>query len=84
MWKMLLDLVDQKRSYKRLWTILLLLLQRTTTRCWSCQRIATEVSNIPGISSVSASSVYRDLKAEGYGVYKRTTKPGLKKIRTND
>jgi hypothetical protein len=36
------------------------------------------VSKIPGIATISASSVYRVLKAEGYSVYKRTMKPGLR------
>ena len=51
--------------------------QNSTTRQWSSQRIASEVSSTPGIAEVSASTVYRILKEEGYGSYKRTVKPGL-------
>jgi hypothetical protein len=50
-----------------------------TTRQWSSQVIANEVSNTPGIARVSASTVWRVLKAEGYKSYKRTFKPGLNK-----
>ena len=49
------------------------------TRQWSSQAIANEVSNTPGIASVSASTVWRVLTAEGYRSYKRTFKPGLNK-----
>ena len=51
--------------------------QNSTTRQWSSQRIASEVSSTPGITEVSTSTVYRILKEEGYGLYKRTVKPGL-------
>jgi hypothetical protein len=53
--------------------------KNSTTRAWSCARIAAEVSNTPGWQPVSASTVYRVLKQEGYGVYKKTVKPGLTK-----
>jgi Transposase/DDE superfamily endonuclease len=51
--------------------------RNSTTRGWSCARIASEVSNTPGWKPVSASTVYRTLTSEGYGVFKRTVKPGL-------
>ncbi|SRR6266487_318355 len=52
--------------------------RNSTTRGWSCARIAAEVSNKPGQKeTVSAATVYRVLKSEGYSVYKRTVKPGL-------
>ena len=51
--------------------------KNSTIRGWSCARIAAEVSNSPGWQPVSASTVYKTLKQEGYGVYKRTVKPGL-------
>ena len=53
--------------------------RNSITRGWSCGRIASEVSKTPGAETVSASTVYRSLRAEGYGVYKRTIKPGLTK-----
>lgn len=52
--------------------------KNSTTRGWSCARIASEVSGTPGWQLVSASTVYRTLSAEGYGVFKRTVKPGLR------
>jgi transposase len=57
--------------------ILKTMLQNSTTRGWSCNRIASEVSETGQL--VSASTVYRVLKEHGYGVYKRTVKPGLTK-----
>jgi hypothetical protein len=57
--------------------ILQVLTQNSTTRGYSCSRIASEVSALPGISLISASTVYRVLIAEGYSVCKRTIKPGL-------
>jgi hypothetical protein len=48
--------------------------KNSTTRGWSC---AAKVSNTPGWQPVSASTVYQALKQEGYGVFKRTVKPGL-------
>ena len=65
--------------------ILFTMLKNSTTRMWSCRRISYEVSNTPGWQKVSASTVYRTLKSNGYSVFKRTVKPGLtdeqKKIR---
>ena len=58
--------------------ILTVLTRNSTTRGYSCRRIAQEVSShLPGRQFVSASTVYRTLIAEGYGSYKRTVKPGL-------
>lgn len=51
--------------------------KNSTTRGWSCRRIAQEVSSTPGWQSVSVSTVYRTLRSEGYGCFKRTIKPGL-------
>ena len=51
--------------------------KNSTTQGWSCERIAAEVSNTPSWQSVSTSTVYRALKQEGYGVFKKTVKPGL-------
>ena len=59
--------------------ILKTMLKNSTTRSWSCNRIASEVSGTPGWQPVSPSTVYRVLKEHGYGVYKRTVKPGLTK-----
>jgi hypothetical protein len=59
--------------------------KNSTHRGWSCQKIASAVSEIPGIASISARTVYRVLVFNGYGSYKRTVKPGLndenKKVR---
>jgi len=52
--------------------------KNSTTRGYSCAQIASEVEKLCG-TKISPSSVYRTLKAEGYSVYKRTVKPGLKK-----
>ena len=49
------------------------------TRQQSSQAIANEVSKTPGIASVSASTVWRVLTAEGFRLYKRIFKPGLTK-----
>jgi len=58
--------------------ILTILTRNSTTRGFSCRRIAQEVSShLPGKQFVSASTVWRTLTAEGYGSYKRTVKPGL-------
>ena len=58
--------------------ILTTLTRNSTSRGFSCLRIAREVSfHLPGKQFVSASTVYRTLIAEGYGSYKRTVKPGL-------
>jgi transposase len=51
--------------------------KNSTTRGWSCARIAAEVTSTPGRQAVSASTVYRVLTENGYGVFKRTVKPGL-------
>jgi hypothetical protein len=59
--------------------ILKTMLKNSTTRGWSCNRIASEVSGTPGWQPVSASTVYRVLKEHSYGVYKRTVKLGLTK-----
>ena len=62
--------------------IIEVVLKNSTTRGWSCARIAQEVFATPGFSekeSPSASTVYRFLRAEGYRVCKRTVKPGLNK-----
>lgn len=52
--------------------------RNSTTRQWSCARIAAEVTATPGWESTSASTVYRVLTDNGYGVFKRTVKPGLR------
>ena len=58
--------------------ILTIFIRNSTTRGYSCRRIAQEVSShLLGKQFVSVSIVYRTLKAEGYGSYKRTVKPGL-------
>jgi len=51
--------------------------RNSTTRGWSCARIASKVSNTPSWKPVSASTVYRTLTLEGYSVFKRTVKLGL-------
>jgi len=53
--------------------------KNSTTGGWSCARITAEVSSTPGWQPVSPSIVYRALKQEGYGVFKKTIKPGLTK-----
>jgi hypothetical protein len=58
--------------------ILTILTRNSTTRGYSCRRIAQEVSaNLPRRQFISASTVWRTLIAEGYRSYKRTVKPGL-------
>lgn len=52
--------------------------QNSTTRGWSCGRIAYEVSLIPGMSKVSEKTVWNVLRQNNYFSYKRTMKPGLK------
>ncbi len=52
--------------------------QNSTTRGWSCNRIAYEVSQVPGISQVSGPTVWRVLREHRYFSYKRTVKPRLK------
>ena len=51
--------------------------KNSTSRGWSWARIAAEVSNTPGWQPVSASTDYRALRQEGYGVLNRTVKPSL-------
>jgi Transposase len=51
--------------------------KNSTTRGWSCACIAAEVTRTPGRQLVSPSTVYRVLTENGYGVFKRTVKPGL-------
>jgi len=51
--------------------------RNSTTRRWSCARIASKVSNTPSWKPVSASTVYRTLTLKGYSVFKRTVKLGL-------
>jgi transposase len=53
--------------------------KNSTTRGWSTSQIAYSISEQPGISPVSASTVYRVLITEGFSTYKRTVKPGLTK-----
>jgi len=57
--------------------IVAIVTKNSTTRGWSCERIAAEVSNTSGWQPVSASTVYRSLKQERYKVFKKTVKPGL-------
>jgi len=59
--------------------ILKTMLRNSTTRSWSCNRIAAEVSGTPGWQPVSPSTIYQVLKEHGYRVYKRTVKPRLTK-----
>jgi transposase len=59
-------------------SILTVMTKNSTTRGWLCFKIAKEVSSLlPEKQSVSASTVYRTLIAEGYRSYKKTVKPGL-------
>ena len=51
--------------------------KNSTTRGWSCARIAAEVSNTPSWQPVSQTTVWRVLTEAGYRVYKRTVKLGL-------
>jgi hypothetical protein len=51
--------------------------KNSTTRGWLYARIAAEVTGTPGRQPVSASTIYRVLTENGYGVFKRTVKPGL-------
>jgi transposase len=57
--------------------IIKIMTQNSMTRGWSASRIAAEVTRTPGQQEVSASTVYRVLCENGYGVFKRTVKPGL-------
>ena len=51
--------------------------KNSTTRGWSCARIAAEVSSTPSWQLVSQTTVWRALTDARYRVYKRTIKPGL-------
>ena len=51
--------------------------RNSTTRGWSCARIAFEVSSLSE-SQVSQRTVWRILQEHQYFSYKRTVKPGLK------
>ena len=53
--------------------------KNSTTRSYSCSRIAYEVcSKLEMLTVVLARTVYNVLKENGYSTYKRTMKPGLK------
>jgi hypothetical protein len=52
--------------------------QNSTTRGWSCNRIAHEVSIKSPLISVSGTTVWKVLRENGYCSYKWTVKPGLK------
>jgi hypothetical protein len=67
-----------KNSQSVIDLILKTVTKNSTTRGWSCNRIAWEVSSIPGAPSVSGMTVWRTLKENGYSSFKRTIKPGLK------
>jgi len=52
--------------------------KNSTSRMYSCQKIADVVSkNLGKDDIISASTVYCVLKKNGYGTYKPTVKPGL-------
>ena len=51
--------------------------QNSTTRGWSCTRIAFEVSSL-STSLISQKTVWRILREHQYFSYKRTVKPSLK------
>jgi hypothetical protein len=51
--------------------------KNSTTRGWSCARIIAEVTSTPGRQVVLASTIYRVLTKNSYGVFKRTIKLGL-------
>jgi hypothetical protein len=58
--------------------VLKVVIKNSTTRMYSCLQIAEEVSkNLRKEDIVSASTVYRILKRNGYGSYKPTVKLGL-------
>ena len=60
--------------------LLSIVTRNSTTRGWSCTRIAQEIYATDSITPEevpSPSTVYRILKKQGYRVYKRTVKPGL-------
>jgi hypothetical protein len=68
-----------KISTELSWFIIETMTKNSTTRGWSCARIAFEVSSTPSWQLVSVSIVYMTLTLEGYGVFKRTVKLGLTK-----
>ena len=51
--------------------------KNSTTRGWLCARIASKVTGTTSHQLVSASTVYRVLTENSYGVFKRTVKPSL-------
>jgi hypothetical protein len=53
--------------------------KNSTSRGFSCKEISDQIAAMPGVQNASPSSVYRILTDNGYGVFKRTVKPGLKK-----
>ena len=58
--------------------VLRVVTKNSTSRMYSCQKIAEIVSeNLGKEDIISTSSVYRVLKRNGYGNYKPTVKPGL-------
>ncbi len=59
--------------------IIAIVTKNSTTRGWSCARIAQELAKDTALGPhyPSPSSVYRTLKERGYNVYRRTIKPGL-------
>jgi hypothetical protein len=67
---------DTPPHIKRL--IIDIMKQNSTTRAWSSGKIAGEVCKRLGIrKAISASTVYRELKDQGYSSCKQTVKPGL-------
>jgi hypothetical protein len=52
--------------------------QNSTTRGWSCARIAYKVSSTPDTPRISEKTVWRILRENRYFSYIRTVKPGLK------
>ena len=58
--------------------ILATVTRNSTTRKWSCKRIAYEVSNTLGIATISTRTIYNILTKNGYSCYKKTVKPRLK------
>jgi len=60
--------------------VLKVVTKNSTIRMYSCQKIADVVSeNLGKEDIISASTVYRVLKRNGYRTYKPTVKPGLTK-----
>jgi hypothetical protein len=52
--------------------------KNSTSRGFSCKEVSDRIAAMPGVQNASPSSVYRILTDNGYGVFKRTVKPGLK------